>query len=54
MEQHGTDAQLQEHRKAVAQVLTELGTELLYPIYQEYPDLEPPSPTPTDDHEGES
>ena len=54
MEHHGTEAQLQEQRMAVARVLTELGTELLYPIYQEYPDLEPPSPTPSDDHESES
>lgn len=54
MEHHGTEAQLQEHRKAVAQVLTELGTQLLYPIYHEYPDLEPPSLTPSDDHEGGS
>ncbi|MBK9266963.1 MAG: hypothetical protein IPM54_45210 [Polyangiaceae bacterium] len=54
MEHHGTEAQLQEHRKAVAQVLTELGAELLYPIYHEYPDLEPPSPTPSDDHEGDA
>ncbi|MBK9258332.1 MAG: hypothetical protein IPM54_00675 [Polyangiaceae bacterium] len=54
MEQHGTEAQLQEHRKAVAQVLSELGAELLYPIYREFPDLEPPSSTPSADLEGES
>ena len=54
MEHHGTEAQLQEQRKSVAKVLTELGSELLYPIYQEYPDLEPPPPAPSDDHEGES
>lgn len=54
MEQHGTETQLQEHRKAVAQVLAELGAELLYPIYHEYPDLEPPSPTPGDDHEAQA
>ena len=49
MEHHGTDEQLQTQRKAVAQVLTTLGAELLYPIYHEYPDLEPPAPADDDE-----
>jgi hypothetical protein len=53
VEHHGTEAQALEHRKAVAHVLTELGVNLLYPIYKEYPDLEPALPPSSEDHEGQ-
>ena len=46
MEHHGPEAQRSEQKLAVARLLTELGTELLYPIYRAYPDLEPPAAPP--------
>lgn len=49
MERHGTKEQAEEQRKSVAQALTTIGVELLYPIYDKYPDLEPPSPPATKD-----
>lgn len=54
VERHGTEAEYLEHRKAVAHVLAELGINLLYPIYREYPDLEPALPPSSEDHEGQS
>ena len=54
VERHGTEAEYLEHRKAVAHVLTELGVNLLYPIYKEYPDLEPAVPPSSEDHKGQS
>lgn len=44
VEQHGTEEEYLQHQKAVAHVLTELGAALLYPIYHQYPDLEPVLP----------
>ncbi len=42
---HGTEEDFLKHRKAVARVMSELGIHILYPIYEEYPDLDPSSPT---------
>jgi len=53
MKCHGTEEEALEHQKAVARVLAELGVELLYPIYHEYPDLEPPGPPSSEDEDDE-
>ena len=46
MDSHSKDAGAAlEHREAVVRVMAELGTQLLYPIYDKYPDLDPSSPT---------
>jgi hypothetical protein len=49
LERHGTKEQAEEQRRSVAQALTTIGVELLYPIYHKYPDLEPPAPPATND-----
>ncbi len=54
MERHGTEAEFLKHRLAVAEVLAELGIKLLYPIYDEYPDLDPLPPTRNGGQEGPS
>ena len=54
MKCHGTEAEFLQHRKAVGHVLAELGIQLLYPIWREYPDLEPALPPSSEDHEGQS
>jgi hypothetical protein len=51
MKRHGTEAEFLQHRDAVAQVLAELGIQLLYPIWREYPDLEPALPPSSGDQE---
>ena len=38
---HGTEAEFLRHRTAVAEVLADLRTKLLIPIYVKYPDLDP-------------
>jgi hypothetical protein len=45
MDNHGTEAESQRHRQAVARVMAELETQILRPIYNEYPNLDPSSPT---------
>ena len=45
MKQHGTETEFLKYRKAVARVMAELGDQLLYPIWMEYPDLDPTSDT---------
>ena len=52
MKHHGTEAEYLRHRKAVAEVLAELRTKLLIPIYVKYPNLDPSLPTPKGRHEG--
>jgi hypothetical protein len=55
MDSHSKDAEAAlEHRKAVVRVMAELGTQLLYPIYDTYPDLDPSSPTFTGDRLAQS
>jgi hypothetical protein len=54
MKCHGTEEEFLEHRKAVARVMAELGINLLYPIYDEYPDLDPSSPTFSGERLGQS
>jgi hypothetical protein len=51
---HGTEAEFLRHRRAVAEVLAQLRTKLLIPIYAKYPDLDPSPPTPKGEHEGQS
>lgn len=41
---HGTEEAFQAHRDAVARVRNALGSELLSPIYEQYPHLDPSSP----------
>jgi hypothetical protein len=54
VKRHGTEEEFLKHRKAVARVMSELGINILYPIYEEYPDLDPSSPTFSGDRLGQS
>jgi hypothetical protein len=45
MNNHGTEEESQRHRQAVARVMAELEAQILHPIYKEYPNLDPSSPT---------
>lgn len=54
VKRHGSEEELPKYRRAVAIVFAELLEQLLDPIYMEYPDLDPNSPTSSKDHEGQS
>jgi hypothetical protein len=54
VKRHGTEEEFLKHRRALGHVLAELGMQILYPIYAQYPELDPTRPTSSGEHETQS